>query len=73
MIGSVSQAQVQAPSASDQAPDMGSAIFPDAECYRRLIRALCVETQGTWLEDSSRYLNMLFLAAQKKGALRLAA
>ncbi len=52
---------------------MGSAIFPDAECYRRLIRALCVETQGTWLEDSSRYLNMLFLAAQKKGALRLAA
>lgn len=39
--------------------------------YLRLIRALCVETRETWLEDK-RYLNMALLAEQKKELLRLA-
>ena len=47
-------------------------IFPNAESCLRLIRALCVETHETWLEDN-RYLNMAFLAEQKKELLRLAA
>lgn len=47
-------------------------IFPNVESCLRLIRALCVETHETWLEDS-RYLNMMLLAEQKKEALRLAA
>lgn len=47
-------------------------IFPNAESCPRLVRALCVETHETWLEDS-RYLNMTLLAEQKKELLRLAA
>jgi transposase-like protein len=47
-------------------------IFPNADSCLRLIRALCVETHETWLEDN-RYLNMTLLAEQKKEALRLAA
>jgi len=47
-------------------------IFPNTESCLRLIRALCVETHETWLEDN-RYLNMAFLAEQKKELLRLAA
>lgn len=47
-------------------------IFPNAESCLRLIRALCVETHETWLEDN-RYLNMSLLAEQKKELLRLAA
>lgn len=47
-------------------------IFPNTESCLRLIRALCVETHETWLEDN-RYLNMTLLAEQKKEALRLAA
>ena len=47
-------------------------IFPNTESCLRLIRALCVETHETWLEDS-RYLNMALLAEQKKEQLRLAA
>lgn len=47
-------------------------IFPNVDSCLRLIRALCVETHETWLEDN-RYLNMSLLADQKKEALRLAA
>ena len=47
-------------------------IFPNTESCLRLIRALCVETHEAWLEDN-RYLNMTFLAEQKKELLRLAA
>ena len=47
-------------------------IFPNIPSCLRLIRALCVETHETWLEDN-RYLNMTLLAEQKKEALRLAA
>ncbi|HMM53315.1 MAG TPA: IS256 family transposase [Burkholderiaceae bacterium] len=47
-------------------------IFPNTESCLRLIRALCVETHETWLEDS-RYLNMTLLTEQKKELLRLAA
>ena len=47
-------------------------IFPNTECCLRLIRALCVETHESLLEDN-RYLKMSLLAAQKKEALRLAA
>ena len=47
-------------------------IFPNTESCLRLIRALCVETHETWLEDN-RYLNMTLLAEQKKELLRLAA
>jgi len=47
-------------------------IFPNIQSCLRLIRALCVETHETWLEDS-RYLNMMLLAEQKKELLRLAA
>ena len=47
-------------------------IFPNTESCLRLIRALCVETHETWLEDN-RYLNMSLLAEQKKELLRLAA
>jgi len=47
-------------------------IFPNTESCLRLIPALCVETHETWLEDN-RYLNMTFLAEQKKELLRLAA
>ena len=47
-------------------------IFPNGESCLRLIRALCVETHETWLEDS-RYLNMALLAEQKKELLKLAA
>ena len=47
-------------------------IFPNTESCLRLVRALCVETHETWLEDS-RYLNMTLLAEQKKELLRMAA
>ena len=47
-------------------------IFPNETSCLRLIRALCAETHETWLEDS-RYLNMAFLAEQKKEQLRMAA
>jgi len=47
-------------------------IFPNTESCLRLVRALCVETHETWLEDS-RYLNMTLLVEQKKELLRLAA
>lgn len=47
-------------------------IFPNETSCLRLIRALCVETHETWLEDS-RYLSMAFLAEQKKEQLRVAA
>lgn len=47
-------------------------IFPNTESCLRLIRALCVETHETWLEDN-RYLSMTLLAEQKKKLLRLAA
>jgi transposase-like protein len=47
-------------------------IFPNETSCLRLIRALCVETHETWLEDS-RYLSMAFLAEQKKEQLRMAA
>lgn len=47
-------------------------IFPNTESCLRLIRALCVETHESWLEDA-RYLNMTLLAEQKKELLRLAA
>jgi len=47
-------------------------IFPNTPSCLRLIRALCVETHETWLEDS-RYLNMALLAEQKKELLKLAA
>ncbi len=47
-------------------------IFPNVESCLRLIRALCIETHETWLEDP-RYLNMTLLAEQKKELLRLAA
>ncbi|NMG01237.1 IS256 family transposase [Aromatoleum toluolicum] len=47
-------------------------IFPNTDSCLRLIRALCVETHESWLEDN-RYLNMTLLVEQKKEALRLAA
>jgi len=47
-------------------------IFPNEAFCLRLIRALCVETHETWLEDSC-YLNMILLPEQKKEALRRAA
>src|SRR5690606_676838 len=47
-------------------------IFPNSESCLRLIRALGVEVHETWLE-AMRYLNMDFLAEQKKEQLRLAA
>jgi len=47
-------------------------IFPNTPSCLRLIRALCVETHESWLEDS-RYLNMALLAEQKKELLKLAA
>lgn len=47
-------------------------IFPNIASCLRLIRALCVETHETWLEDN-RYLNMMHLAEQKNELLRLAA
>ena len=46
-------------------------IFPNAQSCLRLIRALCVETHETWLEDS-RYLNMMLRGEQKKELLLLA-
>jgi transposase-like protein len=47
-------------------------IFPNTESCLRLVRALCVETHETWLEDS-RYLNMSLLAEHRKEVLRMAA
>lgn len=47
-------------------------ILPHTDSCLRLIRALCVETHESWLEDN-RYLNMTLLAEQKKEALQLAA
>jgi putative transposase len=47
-------------------------IFPNTESCLRLVRALCVETHETWLEDN-RYLNMSLLAEQKKELLRAVA
>lgn len=47
-------------------------IFPNVESCQRLVRALCVEIHEKWLEDS-RYLNMSFLAEQKKESLKIAA
>jgi hypothetical protein len=42
------------------------------ESCLRLMRALCVETNETWLEDN-RYLNMDLLEAQRREQLRAAA
>jgi transposase-like protein len=47
-------------------------IFPNIASCLRLVRALCVETHETWLEDN-RYINMTFLAEQKKELLRMVA
>lgn len=47
-------------------------IFPNETSCLRLIRALCVETHETWLEDN-RYLNMSLLIEHRKEVLRLAA
>ena len=47
-------------------------IFPHAQSCLRLVRALCVETHETWLEDN-RYLNRDLLAAQRREQLRAAA
>ncbi len=46
-------------------------IFPNIASCLRLVQALCVETHETWLEDN-RYINMTFLAEQKKELLRMA-
>jgi len=43
-------------------------IFPNAQSCLRLIRALCVETHETWLEDS-RYLNMMLRGAMSRSVL----
>ncbi len=47
-------------------------IFPHTESCLRLVRALCVETHETWLEDN-RYLNMDLLEEQRRERLRAAA
>ena len=47
-------------------------IFPNAASCLRLIRALCVETHESWLEDK-RYLNMDMLWEARKEQLRKAA
>jgi transposase-like protein len=47
-------------------------IFPNIASCLRLVQALCVETHETWLEDN-RYINMTFLAEQKKELLRMVA
>ena len=47
-------------------------IFPNAESFLRLVRALTVERHEAWLEDQ-RYLNMDLLKEHKKEALRQAA
>jgi putative transposase len=47
-------------------------IFPNAESYLRLIRALAVETNENWLEQH-RYLNMEELREHKKLIMRQAA
>lgn len=47
-------------------------IFPNTESCLRLVRALCIETHETWLEDN-RYLNMSLLIEHRKEVLRLAA
>lgn len=47
-------------------------IFPNTESCLRLVRALCVETHETWLEDN-RYLNMDLLEEQRRERLRAAA
>jgi putative transposase len=44
-------------------------IFPNAAAYLRLVRALAVELDETWIE-AMQYLNMEPLAEQKKEALR---
>ena len=50
---------------------IGFPILNNESCLR-LVRALCVETHETWLEDS-RYLNMSLLIEHRKEVLRLAA
>ena len=47
-------------------------IFPNAASCLRLVRALCVETHESWLEDN-RYLNMDVLWEARKDQLRKAA
>lgn len=47
-------------------------IFPNTESCLRLVRALCIETHETWLEDN-RYLNMSLLIEHRKEVLKLAA
>ena len=47
-------------------------IFPNAASCLRLIRALCAETNETWLDDN-RYINMDLLKEQKKATMELAA
>ena len=47
-------------------------IFPNVASCMRLIRALCVETHESWLEDH-RYLNMDLLREARKDQLRKAA
>ncbi len=44
-------------------------IFPNQESCLRLIRALAAETHEGWLEEH-RYLNLQFLAEQKKEEMR---
>jgi len=47
-------------------------MFPNAESCLRLVRALAVETNKSWME-ASRYLNMDDLREHKKLELRQAA
>ena len=47
-------------------------ICPNSASCLRLIRALCVETRESWLEDK-RYLNMNVLWEARKDQLRKAA
>ena len=47
-------------------------IFPNAESWLRLVRALAVEARESWLE-ANRYLSMDDLREQKKPQLREAA
>ena len=43
-------------------------IFPDARSCLRLVRALCAETRGSWMEDGVRYLDMDLLQEQRWAA-----
>ena len=45
-------------------------IFPDARSCLRLVRALCAETRGSWMEDGVRYPDMDLLQEQRRADLR---